>query len=115
MTWYQIVGRHLSIEPSLRFHDQSEAYVYYPRVPAERGLPVPVLSNEQTPKVYSADYRLSALSSWTYGVKATYRFGDHFSADVAYKRYVMEGNDGETASSAYPKANIYTAGVTIWF
>jgi hypothetical protein len=115
LTWYQKVGRHLSIEPSVRFHDQSEAYFYYPRVPSDRGLPVPVLSNERTPKVYSADYRLSALSSWTYGVKATYRLNDHFSADVAYKRYVMEGKDDETSSSAYPKANIYTAGVTIWF
>jgi hypothetical protein len=115
LTWFQKVGKHLSIEPSIRFYDQSEAYFYHARVPASQGVPVPVLRNAQTPKVYSADYRLSALSSWTYGVKVTYRFNDYVSVDAACKRYIMEGNDHVTSSSAYPKANIYTAGLAVWF
>jgi hypothetical protein len=99
----------------VRFYDQSEASFYYHRVPASAGLPIPTFSNAQTPDVYSADYRLSALSSWTYGVKVAYRINDHVSADVGYKRYEMRGNDHLTSSSAYPKAHIFTFGLSIWF
>ncbi len=115
LTWFQKVGKHLTIEPSVRFYDQSAAAFYYDRVPASRGLPIPTFSNANTPRVYSADYRLSALSSWTYGVKAAYKFNEHVSLDAAYKRYVMEGNDHVTSPSAYPKADIYTLGLTVWF
>ena len=51
----------------------------------------------------------------TYGVKIAYRIHEHVSADVAYKRYVMQGNDHLTSSSAYPKAHIFTVGLTLWF
>ena len=115
LTWYQKVGQHLSIEPSIRFYDQSEAYFYYARVPKSLGVPVPVLRNARTPGVYSADYRLSSLNTWTYGVKVAYRFNEHVAVDAAYKRYVMQGNDHATSSSAYPKANIFTLGLTLWF
>ena len=115
LTWYQKIGEHLSIEPSVRFYNQSEASFYYHRVPASAGLPIPTFSNARTPDVYSADYRLSALNSWTYGVKIAYRIHEHISADVGYKRYVMQGNDGVTSSSAYPKAHIFTFGLTLWF
>ncbi len=115
LTWFQKVGEHLTIEPSIRFYDQSEASFYYHRVPVNAGLPIPTFSNAKTPDLYSADYRLSALSSLTYGVKVAYRFHRHVSADVGYKRYVMHGNDHVTSSSAYPKAHIYTVGLTVWF
>ena len=115
LTWFQKVGEHLSIEPSIRWYDQSEADFYFARVPKSQGVPVPVLRNSKTPKVYSADYRLSALTSWTYGVKVAYKFNNYVSLDAAYKRYVMDGNDNATSSTAYPKAHIYTVGLTVWF
>jgi hypothetical protein len=35
---------------------------------------------------------------------------DRLYLDLGYERYEMVGNDQKTAASAYPSANIYTAG-----
>lgn len=115
LTWFQKVGKRLTLEPFVRFYDQGEASFYYDRVPAALGNPIPIFSNAGTPTYFSADYRLSALRSWTYGLKATLKVHDHLSLDAGYKRYEMRGRDGVTAQSAYPRADIVTAGLTLWF
>lgn len=115
LTWLQKIGSHVTVEPFLRYYEQSAAGFYYYRVPTGLGFPVPGNTTPLTPTYYSADYRLSALSSWTCGVKATYRINDHVWLDAAYKRYMMEGKDRVTSASAYPSANIFTLGLTVWF
>ncbi len=115
LTWLQKIGAHLTVEPFLRYYEQNEAEFYFHRVATSRGNPISIFKTPTTPVYYSADYRLSALSSWTYGVKATWRVNDHVWFDAGYKRYAMEGNDRVTSPSAYPKADIYTVGMTLWF
>lgn len=67
------------------------------------------------PQFYSADYRLSAFRSLTYGVGLTVKLGRQFFLDTAYKRYEMRGLDGSTPQSSYAQANIYTAGLRFHF
>lgn len=67
------------------------------------------------PKYYTSDYRLSQLNTFTYGLTADIRVHEHVSLTAGYKRYVMEGLDGVTLSSAYPSAHVVTVGATIWF
>jgi hypothetical protein len=43
------------------------------------------------------------------------RIHKNLSIDLAYKRYVMMGTDGLTSQSAYPTANVFTAGLNVWF
>jgi len=115
LTWYQKVGEHLSIEPSLRYYRQTEASFYYEQVPADLGNPFPFAKTPDTPTIYSADYRLSSLTTWTMGVKVKYKVHEHFSVDATYERYVMLGNDNVTSASAYPKANVLMVGLSIWY
>ncbi|HEY2951930.1 MAG TPA: DUF3570 domain-containing protein, partial [Verrucomicrobiae bacterium] len=113
LTWFQKAGPHLTIEPFIRYYDQTAASFYFVRVDASVG--DPLFTTPDLPNYYSADYRLSSLSSWTCGVKATCKFNEHVWVDAAYKRYEMSGHDHVTSASAYPQANIGTVGLTIWF
>lgn len=63
------------------------------------------------PRYYSADYRLSRLETWTFGVALRWQVHEHVAIDLAYKRYLMNGLDGVTLSSAYPQANVFTMGI----
>jgi hypothetical protein len=74
-----------------------------------------ILSVPARPSYYSADYRLSQFYALTYGVGARVKLGEHFTVDVACKRYEMHGLDGVTSWSAYPSANVFTVGCGIWF
>lgn len=67
------------------------------------------------PKYYSADYRLSEMNTFAFGITAEIRLHDHFSIAAGYKRYVMEGLDGVTLDSTYPSAHVVTVGATLWF
>ena len=113
LSWLQKIGTHFTIEPSVRYYEQSAASFYHSRVAPSVG--DPGFHGANFPSYYSADYRLSSLNSWTYGVKATYKFNEHFWLDAAYKRYEMFGQDHATSASAYPKANVFTVGLTVWF
>ena len=109
--WIQKIGSRVIIEPDIRYYTQTEASFYHvslPGDPANSHAPPP-------PPLYSADYRLSNLSSWTMGLKLRVKVCEYFTIDAAYKRYSMFGNDGVTSSTAYPKANVYTIGASIWF
>ena len=102
--WYQKLGRYVIVSPLLRYTVQSAANFYGTTFPGDPTTPSTI------PKFYSADYRLSSLSTYTYGLQITGIVSDRLRLDAGYERYVMQGNDGQTAASAYPTANIFTVG-----
>lgn len=111
LTWHQRLGEHLILEPTFRYYEQSAADFYQTSVPGFfAGDGVTTRS-----EFYSADYRLSHLESFTYGLQATVLLGDHVYLDLGYQRYEMRGLDQQTAVAAYPKANMVTAGLRVWF
>ena len=67
------------------------------------------------PSFYSSDYRLSKFQSFAGGVTITWRVHKYVSIDASYMRYVMQGLDGMTSQSAYPSANVISAGARVWF
>ena len=133
--WNQKIGETLMISPLARYHLQSAAEFYAPVFngtlvdpngvnaalqsdgslifEGEPGFPGggQVFSVPAWPQHYSADYRLSHLQTWTFGVGVHWQVHEHVSIDLAYKRYLMQGLDGVTLSSAYPQANVFTMGV----
>ena len=103
--WNQKLGKFLLISPFFRYYHQSQASFYVTQLP----------DYDTRPEFYSADYRLSQLETFTLGVSASIKLKEWFWLDVGYKRYVMDGLDGETSSTAYPKANIVSVGARLWF
>lgn len=115
LEWHQKITKYVVASPLFRYYTQSEADFYAPSFPGDPSLLEfdPVAAN--VPNYYSADYRLSAMDSFTYGIHLSVRPMDSLSVDLAYKRYEMVGRDNVTAADQYPVANVWTAGVTIWF
>jgi uncharacterized protein DUF3570 len=114
LEWFQNIGKYVLVAPLARYYEQSEADFYrlsFPADPSDPSNP----SNLLIPEFYSADYRLSALRSWTVGLSVTFKLPKGFFLDLAYKRYTMEGLDRVTADGNYPQANIYTAGLRLHF
>ena len=74
-----------------------------------------ILNVPARPKYFSADYRLSELNAFTYGISAQVKLKDHVTLDLGFKRYEMHGLDGITPKSAYPIANVFTIGCGWWF
>lgn len=109
--WNQKIGKHVIISPLFRFHNQSEADFYGTSFPGDE----PSVPDPRRPQYFSSDYRLSALNSFTYGVTVSARLHEHVSLEFAYKRYEMFGTDGKTAEDQYPKAHVFTGGLTVWF
>lgn len=107
--WHQKIGSHVVVSPLFRYHTQSAADFYGTHFPGDPSLPTPL------PNYYSADYRVSALDSFTYGIQVSARVHEHVSLDFGYKRYVMQGTDNQTASDQYPQAHVFTGGLTVWF
>lgn len=117
LQWHQKVGRWLTASPLFRFHTQTAADFYGTHFPGDPSctLPPPFCTDVPHPVYYSADYRLSALNTFSYGIALSAKVHERVSLEFAYKRYTMHGTDGVTASSAYPKANVFTGGLTLWF
>jgi len=109
--WNQKIGKYAILSPFVRYYTQTAASFYGTHFPGDPTNPTVY----PTPDHYSADYRLSALYSWTYGVSLSVRVQKHLSLEVAYRRYAMYGTDGLTASAQYPTANVFTGNLTIWF
>jgi hypothetical protein len=109
--WLQKIGRRLTVGPELRAYQQGAARFYYydlddttiepTRVPDPSGIN------------YSSDYRLSALETTTYGARVSWKPVERLEVTVAYDRYRMHGRDGITPQSAYPVANILSAGAKL--
>jgi len=111
-SWHQKIGNHVTVSPVFRYYRQSAADFYashFAGDPSNPFDPTPV------PAYYSADFRLSELETYTYGVELSARLHERLSLDLSYKRYEMIGLDHTTSPSAYPKANIITAGLRLWF
>ena len=112
ISWFQRIGKNFILKPELRFHDQSSANFYYYQIDQTSIVPLSGPPTARAP-FYSSDYRLSALRTFTYGLKAVWTISDHAQMDVAYEQYDMRGRDGVTAASAYPRASIVTLGLKI--
>ncbi len=107
--WFQNLGERLILRPGVRFYDQSAAEFYRYRFDGTSIVPVAGPPRPQGP-FYSSDYRLSALQSFTYGVKLIWNVTDALQLDAAFERYDMRGTDHVTPQSAYCRANIITVG-----
>ena len=108
LEWHQKIGKLVTVSPLFRYYRQNAADFYYTTLP---GLP----GDAGTPKYYSADYRLSELESFAYGVSLNVKPVDWFSFEASYKRYIMQGLDHVTSPSAYPSAHVVTIGFRLWF
>jgi hypothetical protein len=115
LSWFQKIGKHVVLSPMFRFVDQSEADFYATQLPGDPQLLPGDPGYVPIPRYYSADYRLSALQTFTYGISATVKIKDRVSLDLSYQRYKMIGKDNVTSSSAYPSANTFSGGVRVWF
>jgi hypothetical protein len=145
LTWFQKLGKHLTLAPNFRYYRQGAADFYAPGFngvsfaqyaggtqaafqegvfvgfagdpgyPAAGDPGVQFVNVPARPSYYSADYRLSELEAFTYGVNLQVRIAEHFTVDAGYRRYEMSGLDKVTPRSAYPSANIFTIGCGVWF
>jgi hypothetical protein len=111
LQWLQKVGTHLTVAPDLRFYEQGAASFYYYNLDDTDIMPTHV-PNPDAPH-YTSDYRLSSLYAVTGGLKLTYAWNDRIQVDVSYDQYRMRGRDGVTPQSAYPVANILSAGAKL--
>ncbi|MEY2879159.1 MAG: hypothetical protein RLZZ15_1539 [Verrucomicrobiota bacterium] len=110
VAWFQRVGEKFVLRPWLRLYDQSAADFYHYQLDGTPIVPSPTGPRPGGP-FYSSDYRLSALRTYTYGLKAIWQITDRFALDAALEQYAMRGRDGVTPQSAYCTARILTAGV----
>jgi Protein of unknown function (DUF3570) len=108
--WSQKIGKHVVLAPLFRYYTQSEAYFYGVRFPGDPSDPT---STVPIPKYYSADYRLTALTTYTYGAQLTFIITDWLSIYGGYSRYEMMGDNSQTPASAYPKANVFNGGLQV--
>lgn len=111
--WLHRFGERLIVKPGVRFYRQSAADYYTVSLDGSSIVP-PAAPTGRAP-YYSADYRLSAMRTMTYGLKLVYEVTGRVTFDAAVERYEMDGRDGVTPASAYPDANLYTAGLKLWF
>lgn len=74
-----------------------------------------IFSLPDFPAYYSADYRLSRMQTFTYGLSVTVEVHERVSLSFAYKYYDMDGLDGRTSQRMYPAAHIFTAGFSARF
>ena len=107
-TWLQRLGDAIILSPSVRYYTQSKADFY--RVSLDGTNITPGTTPNPAGPFYSADYRLAALDSWTWGLKLAWTPKPAFQADVAWESYRMTGRDSVTSASAFPKAGILTLG-----
>jgi hypothetical protein len=97
-----LFGKRLVLSPRFRFYSQGAADYYATRFTGN-------------PEFYSADYRLSAEQTFSFGVQAHYKFTDSCALDLGYERFISRGTDGITSQSAYPDANILRVGFALKF
>lgn len=109
LAWFQRVGEKVILRPSFRFYDQSAARFYIYNLDASPITPTSGAPKPQGP-FYSSDFRLSAMRTYTYGLKMIWKVTDAVEIDLAREQYDMEGTDGRTPQSAYCNARIITLG-----
>ncbi len=112
VNWHQHLGKYFILEPLFRFYEQSAADFYTLSVP---GYSLNDGQSALRPAYFSADYRLSRMMSFTYGIQGSVVIRDWLMVDLGYQRYEIFGLDSETAASTYPKADIITLGLRLLF
>ena len=112
LSWLQQIGKHFVLMPELRWYEQSAAKFYYADLDQTSIVPPFGPPTAQAP-FYSSDYRLSALRTFTYGLKGIWTISDRAQLNLAVERYDMRGKDGVSSHSAYPQAAIVTAGLKL--
>jgi hypothetical protein len=110
LAWFQKIGRSFVLSPSARYYRQTAADFYGIQFPGD-----PINNPDQAPRFYSADYRLSEMETYTLGLEGTLKLRKQLDLHLGYQRYWMRGLDHETDQSTYPKANIFTVGLTFTF
>jgi hypothetical protein len=108
LRWLQKLGGGVTLAPDARLDRQGAANFYYYDLDDTPLAPTSV-PNPAGP-AYSSDYRLSSFDAWSYGLRATWDLPHHLQLVAGYERYAMRGRDGVTPRSAYPVANILSAG-----
>jgi hypothetical protein len=108
--WFQKFGTHVILAPMFRYYTQTQANFYGVRFPGDPSDPA---STVPIPNYYSADYRLTSLTTYTYGAQLTFVIADWLHLYGGYSRYEMLGDNSQTPASAYPKANIFTGGLQV--
>jgi Protein of unknown function (DUF3570) len=109
LTWLQHLGSKVILAPFVRFYTQTSARFYYYDI-NQTSIPLFRMPFGVAP-YYSADFRLSAEDTTSYGLKATWKVSGWMHLDASYERYAMRGRDSITPASAYPTAGISTVGV----
>lgn len=109
LAWFQRVGEKVILRPSLRLYEQSAPFFYLYSLDKTSLSPGSGAPNPRGP-FYSSDFRLSAMRTYTYGLKVIWNVTDAVQLDVAYEKYDMRGRDGVTPASAYADARILTVG-----
>jgi hypothetical protein len=112
LTWVQRLGDSFILQPELRLYDQNAADFYHYRLDLTSIVPTAGPPLPQGP-FFSSDYRLTALRSSTYGLKAVWKVTARLQLDLTLAQYAMHGTDGITPQSAFPRASIVTAGVKL--
>ncbi len=106
LTWHQWLGKYLMVEPLFRFSQQSAASFYSTLFYGPYSL--------DPDGYHSSDYRLSEMFTLDYGLQATVLINDHLRVVAGYHRYEMRGLDN-TSDAMYPKANVYSVGLSfLW-
>lgn len=111
LKWLQKLGGGFVLAPDFRIHEQSAANFYHYNLDSTNIIPTYVPSPNGP--AYSSDYRLSSLFAVTYGLNLSWKPRDWLKLTLDYSRYNMRGRDGITPQSAYPDANIYSAGAQL--
>ncbi len=129
--YLQKLGQRLVLSPSLRYYTQEAADFYrytltgsevepqFDLVAQEGAEPAKIYREAWSVGTdgphYSADYRLSEMETWNFGLKCTAFLSDQFTLDAALERYEMIGQDQVTPASAYAKAWTATVGLRMDF
>jgi hypothetical protein len=109
LAWFQQLGEKFILRPSFRFYDQSAARFYYYNLDRTNVQPVGGAPRTGGP-FYSSDHRLSAMCTYTYGIKLIWNVTTALAFDAAVEQYDMHGKDGVTPQSAFSDARIITVG-----
>jgi hypothetical protein len=109
LNWLQHLGEQFILKPEFRFYDQHQADFYHYNLDTTSIIPTGGAPHSNGP-FYSSDYRLSALRSYLFGLKAIWTPTQRWQIDAAIESYDMRGKDNVTVKSAYPRAKIVTVG-----
>lgn len=108
LAWLQHLAPTVILQPNLRYYQQQAAKFYYYNLDATNIVPVSDPTGRGV--AYSSDYRLSAMRTYTYGLKVIWDIQPWVQVTLAFDKYDMAGMDRVTPQSAYPRAKITTAG-----